>query len=100
MTGAAPRVDAQAAHSQFDEFCLGRLDRGQSGQCIIQRQQVHRRCRRHQAVGLEGHALVFATMLEPALAAGVFDEDAAHRLGGRREEMTAAVPVLGLLHVN
>src|SRR5262249_41315679 len=32
--------------------------------------------------------------------AGIVDEDAAHGLGGGREEVTAAVPVLGLFDVH
>src|SRR5262245_13134950 len=36
----------------------------------------------------------------PVLAAGVLDEDAAHGLGRGSEEVTAAVPVLGLFDVH
>ena len=39
-------------------------------------------------------------MLEPAFAAGSFDEDAAHGFRRGGEEMAAAVPVLGLFHVH
>ena len=38
--------------------------------------------------------LAFTAMLETAFAPGTLDQDAAHRLGGGREEVTAAVPVL------
>src|SRR5581483_5388511 len=37
-----------------------------------------------------------AAVPHPALAPGGLDEDAAHGLGGRREEVGAAVPVVGL----
>jgi hypothetical protein len=39
-----------------------------------------------------------AAMLDPTSASGVFDEDAAHGLGG--EKMTAAVPMLSLVHID
>ena len=39
-------------------------------------------------------------MLARCLAAGLFDEDAAHGLGRGGEEVAAAVPVLGLLRVH
>src|SRR5690242_873932 len=36
-------------------------------------------------------------MLEPAFAAGALNENPAHGLGSRGEEMASAVPVLGLV---
>jgi hypothetical protein len=38
--------------------------------------------------------------LSAFLAASVVDEDAAHRLGRRREEVSTAVPLLGFLGVH
>jgi hypothetical protein len=39
-------------------------------------------------------------MPEPLLAAGILDSNAPHRLGGRGEEVPAAVPLADLLGVN
>jgi hypothetical protein len=41
--------------------------------------------------------LAAATAFEPSPGASAFDQDAAHGLSGRREKVTAAVPVLGLV---
>src|SRR5262249_10819946 len=46
------------------------------------------------------NATSIAAMLLPALAAGVLDQEAAHGLRRRGEEVTAAVPVLRRLHVH
>ena len=49
---------------------------------------------------IEIEPLAPAAVAEPLAAAGAFDEDAAHGLGGGREEMPAAVPVLRLLDID
>ena len=44
--------------------------------------------------------LPVAAVLQASLAAGLVDQDAAHRLGRGGEEVAPAVPVLGLVHVD
>jgi len=78
---------------QLDDLRRGRVFGGQFGQRSVQF---------HQAIlGLvdggrwitEFHPLAVAAALFPALSPGVFDQDASHRLGRRRVEMTATVPL-------
>jgi hypothetical protein len=47
-------------------------------------------------IGVEVVAGEVAAAFPPVLAAGGFDQDAAHRLGGGGEEMSAAVPTPGV----
>ena len=74
---------------------LGELVEG-----LVQGQQHRLRLGHAELQVIEADAQPVATAFDAPLAAGVLDEDAAHGLGRRGEEVPPAVPVLRLLHVH
>src|SRR5439155_15954637 len=83
--------------TQFDQPRFHFVLRGQSVERFVD-------CQELLVIGIGGnvcflnvHTLLSATMALRAFAAGVVDEDAAHYLSCRREEMGAASPFLVFL---
>ena len=64
--------------------------------CLVEGEDVFARLGGQQFCLFQGPARQVAAALEAALAAGVLDQDTAHRLGGGGEEVAAAVPVPAL----
>src|SRR5262249_43518817 len=69
-----------------------RLDGRQPGQRLVQGEQVVGALGRGDGQAVEVEPLEPAAALGAAAGAGAFDEDAAHGLGGRGEEVASAVP--------
>jgi hypothetical protein len=67
---------------------------------FIDRNQVVRGGIVHDFHAVQRHARPLAAAFETLLIAGTVKKNAAHGLGGGRKEVSPAVPVLGLLHVN
>src|SRR5437773_9420782 len=65
-------------------------------QGLMNREQIHGRLRRCNLDLLKRMASKTATVLATLLFSCLIDQDAAHGLGGGSEEMSAAVPTLGL----
>jgi hypothetical protein len=74
---------------------IGRLfvGGGEFVQRFVERKQVLARLGKLDLIRGLLDALVFAPRLEAALAAGIFDEYAAHRFSSRGEEVAPAVPL-------
>src|SRR5262245_32894211 len=72
----------------------------QGGQGLVQGEQVVGAARRRDVHVFERDAPPTGPPLAGLLAAGALDEDAAHRLGRRGEEVTAAVPLLPAVGVH
>src|SRR6516225_6827505 len=85
-----PRQPREVA--QLDELGLERVLFRQAVQCRVEGEQVHVRLRRDQGFRVQVATLPAAAVSVRLLAAGVVNEDAPHRLGSGREEMTAVVP--------
>ena len=65
---------------------------GQAGQGFVDVEKLVRRRGEADVGGVEGHTTTPAAAFVGLLAAGLIDENAAHRLGRGGEEVTAAVP--------
>ena len=70
------------------------------GQCLIQREQFVSGLWHTKLQRIEIKTLPVTAPIEPSPLAGLLDENAAHGLGGRGEEVPPAVPVLCLLRVH
>ena len=70
---------------------------GEALQGLVQGQQLLGRPAGLEGVEVRVLAAPATAVLHPALAAGVLDQDAAHGLGGRGEEVAPAVPGLAFL---
>ena len=68
----------------------------QSGQCVVERQEIVRRSFNRQSRVVEANSLPSAAVFDSLLAAGVVDEDSSHRLGGGGEEVPPRIPARGL----
>jgi hypothetical protein len=87
--------DRQAREvAQLDQ--LGDLWFGdrQLGERFVQREQIFGGLGCRNVPRIELLATAAASMLAAALAPSVFDQDPAHRLGGRRKELPSARPLL------
>ena len=67
-------------------------------QCLVESEKVVIRFRADLVDEVDSTQTTAA--LQPGLAPCRLHQDSPHRLGGRGEEVAAAVPVLGLLHVH
>jgi hypothetical protein len=65
----------------------------QSGEGLVQGEDLLGRGSDRHVLICQRHVRSAAAVLDAGLAPGAFDEDAAHRLSGRSEEVPAAVPV-------
>src|SRR6266545_269591 len=86
--------------TELDEFGSVGVGQGQFVEGLVQRRQQLQSFRRIQSVFVEFQPDAAAAVLQAPLPPSRLDEDTAHGLGRGREEVPAAVPVLGLLHVN
>src|SRR5262249_45057919 len=94
-------INGQAGEiAEFDQFGLGRLAGGESGQGLNQRQQVVLGGVRKGNSLLKIDAPASAAVALTLLLASSFHQNAAHGLGRGSEEVAATVPVLGLFDVH
>ena len=92
---------AQAGEvSQLDELGCQGIDRFKADQNNVQSHQVFGWSIGDTKGFVEVDALAVAAVLGSALAAGLFDQDAAHGLGRGGKEMASAVPFLWLFDVH
>jgi len=82
--------------AQFHQFGLTRRFRGQEFKHLVDRQDFEEVAGRGdwQVVRIELKSLAFPTALKSGFMSRLLDQDAAHGLGGRGEEVPAAVPPL------
>ena len=92
------RVTLTSCHCPYGS--LDRILLRQAVQRRVEGEQVYVRLRRDKGIRVRIPALPPAAILVHRLAAGALDLDAPHRLGRGGEEVAAAVPRLGLLHVH
>src|SRR5262249_2416485 len=86
--GAGGLFQRQAGEeAEPDQFGAERVLPHQLLQRVVQREEVLRHFYAGQVDLVEAEAPLAAAPFEAALVAGAVDEDAAHGLGGRREEM-------------
>ena len=85
--------------AQLDQAGLERVGVGEPGQGRVQGEQVVVRLGCGGEIRVHRLTPAAAAVLGPRIAAGTFDQDAAHGLGGGGEEVSPAVPVAGLLHI-
>lgn len=78
---------------ELDQLRAERRFLGQPGQDFIQSQKVDGRHLGGELVRIGVHSLPVAAVFETLLAASIVDEDAAHGLGSRREEVPSPLPV-------
>ena len=89
-------LQGQAAEeAQLDELGLERVVERELLQGLVQGQELLRGPAGAEGVEVRVFAPPAAAVLLAPLAAGVLDQDAAHRLGGGGEEVAAAVPAPG-----
>ena len=94
-----PKAADQLLPLVYDELrrqAASRMAREAPGQTLQATALVHEAYLRL----LDGEPAHLAPVFAAAPPLGTLDQDAAHRLGRRGEEVAAAVPVLGLLHVH
>jgi hypothetical protein len=77
---------------QLDKLGLHRVVPRKTIQRLVQGQKFVVRHPRNQLESLKRNALHATSMTATVLAAGIIDEDPAHRLGGRAEEMGTVLP--------
>src|SRR5262249_4873880 len=88
-------IDGQAGEvAKFDQFSFGRLAGGESGQGLIQSQQVVLGGVRKGSSLLKIDATVAAAGAQSLLLTSAFHQNATHGLGGGSEKVAAAIPVL------
>src|SRR5262245_44583894 len=94
-------VQGQAGEeAQLDQLGTGRVPSGQLLQGVVDGEELLVRCLVGYEKAVEIDALPTAAPLLPALVPRAVDEDAPHGLSGRGEEVAAAGPVLGLIHIH
>src|SRR5262249_36589137 len=76
------------------------IESGEPDQGIVECHELVRGDRGRRVELLEVHSLPVAPALLAMLAACPLDEDSPHGFGGRREEVTAALPLLSALDVD
>ena len=86
--------------AQLDELGLDRVVGLELRQRLVEGQEVLRGGRGRDVDVVELLACPLAAMLLRPLAAGIFDQDAAHGLGGRGEEVTTALPPLDVIRAD
>src|SRR5262249_42880848 len=91
---------ASREDTEFHDLGLLRMLLFELIQCVVQGQQIDRILARAAGQFRVFNTVETASPFLRAVAAGVVDEDAAHGLGGRGEEMPAGIPILGLLRVH
>ena len=90
---AASGMVSPAKNRSLTSSALAGSVLGEPGQGVVEGEQVERSAvAGHQAARIELDPLEVAAVLEPALAASPFDQDAAHGLGRGGEEVAAAIP--------
>jgi hypothetical protein len=72
---------------------------GQAGQGFVNIEKLFRQRGKADVGGVEGYATALAAAFVGLLATSLIDEDAAHGLGRGAKEMSATVPVRGLVAV-
>src|SRR5262249_4278367 len=91
-------VNGQAREiAQLHKLPGNRIVLGQRGKGVVDDQKLIWWCRGGQINGIDVELLVLATALGASFFAGAIDENAAHRLSSRGEEMAARVPFWSLL---
>src|SRR5262249_21354111 len=94
-------LDGEAGEvAEPDELGRGGVFTGEFLDRVVDDQQLIRAGQGNEVRAVQVHPLQTAAPFLASLAAGVVDEDAAHGLGSGGEEVAAAVPVLGLVHVH
>lgn len=74
--------------------------RFEPGERLVESDQILGRSLGGELPHVEWNSLKVSAATDLLFAPGAFDEDPTHRLGGRGEKMTAAVPVLGLVNID
>src|SRR5262245_241138 len=80
--------------AELHQLRLGGLCLGQLVEALIEGQQILATHFRLGSRDVSDNAAVVTSVLGSLLAARVVDENAAHRLGRRRKEMSAVIPML------
>ena len=90
-------LDTEAGEkSKRDNLCLARIGEFQLRQRLVDGDDVGQAGIGTQHRLVQFHLLSAGAVLDPAVVARAFDQDAAHRQRGGRKEVAAAIPLFGL----